>query len=124
MGDVVMGLVLEKFGHLPAEAQRGDAPVLVTLFDEASVLPSLRLATELRRAGLRVACFPQVDRLGVQLRYADRIGVRVAVILGPDELSRGSVTVRDLRASTQHTVERENAARLIRALLDAQSQVA
>src|SRR5205807_2684664 len=47
MGDMVMGLVAQKFQKTPA-LRASPSDVLVTFFDKTSVAESLRLATELR----------------------------------------------------------------------------
>jgi histidyl-tRNA synthetase len=118
MGDVVVTLVLAKFGCIPSVDELARGPVLVTVFDEGTTQPALELAAELRRCGLRVACYPQADRLRKQLRYAARIRAPVAVIVGPDELAQDVVTVRDLRTRAQQTVGRTDAAETIQGLLD------
>ena len=118
LGDVVTGLVLEKFGCIPPAAELASAPILVTVFDETCLQPALQLATELRRHGLSVACYPQADRLRKQLRYADRIGAPAAVIAGPDELAQAKVTIRDLGTHTQETVDRDDLPAAIGRLLE------
>jgi histidyl-tRNA synthetase len=122
MGDVVTCLVLAKFGCVPSATEISSAPVLVTVFDEQYVQPSLALATELRRHGFGVACYPQPDKLRKQFRYADRIGAPIAVVLGPDELEHDQVTLRDLRTRAQETVSRVEAADRLGALLSGESQ--
>ncbi|MBU0510970.1 MAG: histidine--tRNA ligase [Chloroflexi bacterium] len=117
MGDVVITLLLEKFGHIPQGLDVSPAPVLVTIFDEASLLESFKLAAELRQEGLQVACYPAPAKLGKQFKYADRIGARLAVILGPDELSHGHVAVKDLKSRDQHNIPRGEAAKTIREML-------
>ncbi len=109
MGDVVITLVLEKYGLLPTDLTIYPAPVLVTVFDQERLLESFRLASELRRAGLNVVVYPEPKRLPKQFRYADRIGARVALVLGPDELSTGQVAVKDLSSGEQHLVSRGEA---------------
>ncbi len=121
MGDKVIQLVLKKFGCLPAPHELGNRPVLVTVFDDSSLLPSTMLAAELRAAGLKVAIYPKADKLGKQFKYADRIGARVAVVFGPDEQASGQVAVKDLRARTQENVLREHAAKLIAKMLESQA---
>lgn len=103
MGDVVTGLVLDKYGVRPAP-QLAPADVLVPTFDATSLEANLRLATSLRAAGLRVEWYPQADRLPKQLKYADRRSIPYVAIQGPDELNAGTVTVRDLRSRQQTTV--------------------
>jgi histidyl-tRNA synthetase len=80
------------------------ADVLVTLMDDDGLGEALGLATLLRGAGLRVESVLAASKLGKQLKYADRAGIRFALIAGSDERSRGVVTVKDLAAQTQQEV--------------------
>ncbi|WP_404325647.1 His/Gly/Thr/Pro-type tRNA ligase C-terminal domain-containing protein [Aerophototrophica crusticola] len=41
-----------------------------------------------------------------QFAYADKAGIRYAVIMGPDEKARGEVTVKDMVSGEQHAVAR------------------
>jgi histidyl-tRNA synthetase len=117
MGDVVITLLLEKYGLLPTDLQVNPAPVLVTVFDEERQLASLRLAADLRRKGLNVVCYPEAVKLPKQFKYADRIGARVALVLGPDEAEKGQAAVKDLSSGEQVIVQQEAAAAAIRKIL-------
>lgn len=109
MGDVVVELVLRDAGVIPANP--GDNfDVLVTVFDESTLAESLKVAVELRSAGLRTVVYPEVDKMGRQLKYADRMDIPVAVILGPDELAEGKVAVKNLKTREQVVVAREEMA--------------
>lgn len=119
MGDVVMMLLLEKYGLLPTDLPIFPAALLITVFDEMHQLESLRLADELRRAGLRVALYPYPEKLARQFKYADRVGANMALVLGPDELAAGNVTVKDLRTGNQQAVDRAAVAEACRRLLEA-----
>jgi histidyl-tRNA synthetase len=67
------------------------------------------LTAELRRAGLAAGRAYDGRSLKAQLKQADRSGARYALIVGPDELERGLVTVRPLRATgPQESVARES----------------
>ncbi len=118
MGDVVVGLVLEKFGCLPENAGLSTAQVLVTAFDESSLIGSFQLANQLRQSGLKVACYPEENKLGKQFKYADRMGIQVALVLGPDEQARGEVAVKNLKSGKQITVPIEEAADTIARMLE------
>jgi histidyl-tRNA synthetase len=113
MGDVMMTIVLRKYHLVPAMAQT-PAKVIVTVFDETSLLSSYELAGELRRAGLNVAVYPDAAKLMKQLKYADRLGIRLAVIVGPDEAATGKATVKDLVGRTQEVVDRAELANFLR----------
>lgn len=116
MGDVVIGIVLEERGLLPPFPPT-PAPVLVTVFDASRWLDSLRLAAELRRAGLNVTCYPEPAKLPRQFKFADRMGMRVVVVCGPDEAAAGQVTLKNLADGTQVQVSRAEAAESIRSML-------
>lgn len=107
MGDVVISLILEKYGLLPKDLNVNPAPVFVTVFDEERLLESFKLASELRRAGLNVVCYPEVTKLQKQFKYADRIGAKVTLVLGPDEVEKGQVAVKNLVNGEQVSVARE-----------------
>lgn len=118
MGDVVITLILEKYGLLPDDLRVNPADVLVTVFDQQRILDSFRLAADLRRLGLNAACYPQAAKLPRQFKYADRLGARVALVLGPDEIAGGRVAVKNLRSGEQQTVPQGKAAALIRRILE------
>ncbi len=119
MGDVVITLILEKYGLLPKDLNINPAPVLVTVFDEQRLLESFKLASELRRAGLNVVCYPEAIKLQKQFKYADRIGAKVTLVLGPDEVESGLVAVKNLLNGEQITVARDAVADVVRRILNA-----
>jgi histidyl-tRNA synthetase len=55
-----------------------------------------------------------------QMKRADRLGARVTLIVGVDELAKGEVTLRDMRGSEQRAIARADAVRLTRAILEGQ----
>ena len=118
MGDMVITLVLQKYGHLPS-LPVCPAQALVTVFDEGLLPASLEAAAALRQASLNVITYPEPARLNKQLKFADRMGIRVALLLGPDEVASGQVTLKDLAARTQVSVPRDQAASAIRQILAA-----
>jgi histidyl-tRNA synthetase len=117
MGDVVITLILEKYGLLPKDLNINPAPVFVTVFDEEGLLASFKLASELRRAGLNVVCYPEAAKLQKQFKYADRIGAKVTLVLGPDEVEKGQVAVKNLLNGEQVAVAREALVEQIRKIV-------
>ena len=120
MGDVVFTLMLEKYGLLPKELKVNPAEVLVTVFSQELFGESLRLASELRAGGLNVVCYPGPAKLPKQFKYADRMGMRLVTVIGPDEAAAGKVTIKDLKSSAQQTVLRADTARAVRQILESQ----
>ena len=62
------------------------------------------LTDQLRRAGLAAERAFDDRSLKSQLRQADRSGARVAVVVGPSEVDRGQVQVKDLRGGAPERV--------------------
>jgi len=111
-----LGLV----GTAPSRTQ-----VLVTVFDRSQLDVYQALATELRQAGFNTELYMGEEiRIGRQFKYADVQQIPIAVVVGPDELSRGEVSVKNLRttfgeAGKQHSIPRSEMISHIRSLLEA-----
>jgi histidyl-tRNA synthetase len=101
-------LALGAAGVAPAQEP---APVAVVVgSDPADTITRLRIATELRAAGLASRAELGNRKLGKQLEAAARDGAHFAVIIG-DELADGHVQLRDLEAGTQRPVSVSSLAR-------------
>ncbi|MGB7474708.1 MAG: histidine--tRNA ligase [Polyangiales bacterium] len=75
------------------------------------------LGRELRDAGLRVESDLRGGSLKSQLRRADKIDARIAMILGESEVEEGVVQLKDLKNKTQEQVPRADAAARAQSLL-------
>jgi histidyl-tRNA synthetase len=117
MGDLVISVILKELGRLPEGIDASPAPVMVTIFDDERSLDSFKFASELRADGLKVSVYPVADKLGKQFKYADRIGAQLAVVLGPDELTKGEVAIKDLKTRSQENFPRKDAVETIRQML-------
>jgi histidyl-tRNA synthetase len=106
-------VVMTERNMFPPAVERASADTLVTVFDTGSVPEALKLAAELRAAGLRVELYPEPDKLGKQMKYAASKQIPFAAILGSDEIARGEVTIKDLTAGTQESLPRPIVAREI-----------
>jgi histidyl-tRNA synthetase len=96
-------VVMTERGMFPPSLATSPADVLVATFDASGAGPAMRLADRLRGAGLRVMVYPDPDKIGKQIKYADGRGIPFVAILGEDEIKAGSVTVKNLAAQTQQT---------------------
>ncbi|MBM3945797.1 MAG: histidine--tRNA ligase [SAR202 cluster bacterium] len=79
---------------------------LVVYMGAAAKEHALKLASELRQQGLSVLLAPPGKSLKGQLRHADALHARTALILGEDELASGTVSVKDLASGEQRRVGR------------------
>ena len=107
MGDVMLRLVLEKYNCLP-EFVGTSAKVLVTVFDEFLYPDSLEIANMLRNSEIPTILFNENQKLQKQFKYADRIGVPIVLVLGPEEKNNNQITVKNLKTRQQENVLIEN----------------
>jgi histidyl-tRNA synthetase len=108
MGDPVVELLLERAGKRPTLAT-SPSRVLVTLFSADLYPQALRLAARLRQAGIPTEQALEPDRLGKQIRIADRKGIPFVAIVGPDELAAGQVVLKNLVTGEQEACSEEEA---------------
>jgi len=107
--------VMKELGMLP-EAP-GASETLVAVFDQTTRAASFALAGELRRAGVRAEVpLKTVKGLKPQIAYASAKGIPLLVILGPDEIAAGEVTLR-AGPGNQRRVPRERIVEELRAFL-------
>ena len=111
MGDVTTWAFLEIHGLLPKPDLGPDVFVFATSDELAPAAWSMTRA--LRSAGVRTV--PALDNPSprVGLRFADRLGVRYAVIIGESEYESGCVSLKDMLTSDQATLNQEDTVRVV-----------
>jgi len=82
----------------------GIPPVYVAAFGPEGGPAGVRLLEELRRAGISAVTDYRSTTLKAHLRQADRAGSRYTILLGDDEVRRGSVVVRNMDTKAQNDV--------------------
>jgi len=82
----------------------GALDVAIIAMGDRAMVNAMDLARSLRAANLRVELLSPERGLKALLRRADKVGARYALIMGENELARGVVQVRDLKASTQREI--------------------
>ena len=91
-------------------------PQLPTASCDALVLPmgdigpAIALAESLRSCGLRVQLYGEPKKFKQKMAYADKLGVKFAVLLGEDEIAAGKCSVKDMTTGQQITVTPAEAA--------------
>ncbi len=107
-------VVMTERGMFPPALADQPADVMVTMWNRDGAADAIRLAGELRAAGLRVDVYPDADKIGKQLKYADSRGIRFVTVVGDDEAARNEVAVKNLATGEQQLVPRSDVAQLIR----------
>ena len=81
------------------------AKVLVTYFINETFSDSLRIASELRKNGIKTMLYPEPAKLDKQLKYADKKGIPYVIIVGPDEIKNGVVKLKNMKTREQKNVK-------------------
>lgn len=98
-------LVLQTEGlAIPSTALRTELDVFVASAGDRTPVEGMRLLDAIRRAGLNAVGEVEGRSLRAQMRSADRLGARYAVILGEQELAAAKAGVRDMRTGEQTDV--------------------
>jgi histidyl-tRNA synthetase len=95
-------VVMGERGMFPPSLATTPADVMVAVFDSKDAAHAIRVGAVLRASGLRVMVYPDADKIGKQIKYADAQGIPYVAILGGDEIAKGTVTVKNLAAQTQN----------------------
>ena len=95
-------LLMENIGVEIPEPEAMDA-LIVVLGEDARTM-GLKITNELREKRLKVEMDLMERNIKGQMKHADRLGVRYAVVIGDDEILNGEAQVRDMRISEQMSV--------------------
>ncbi len=97
MGDVVLGILLEEKGKLPAElSERAVQAYVIDDGDEAAFAQALRVVRQLRSRDIPAEYSFKRQNVGKQMKLANRAGARTVIIARPDAIS-----VKDMATGEQ-----------------------
>ncbi len=112
---------LERMSMLLPESTTGRAPedlaIYVAGFGNHGAVAGLTALEELRLAGLRAVSDFRSTTLKAHLRQADRLASRFTLIIGDDEVVKGSAVLRDMKTKVQHDVNLSTLSLQIKSLL-------
>ena len=83
------------------------ARCMVAAFDDAQFGEALQIAAELRRAGVATILNTESVPLKKKLRYADRLGIPLVVLIGEEEVRGRFATVKDMATGENKTIPRQ-----------------
>jgi histidyl-tRNA synthetase len=107
-------VVMTEREMFPPALTSAAADVMVTIWNEDAASDALRLATELRGAGLRVDVYPEADKLAKQFKYASSQKIRFVLVMGETERERGEVALKEMSTGEQQTFSRGDVAAAVR----------
>lgn len=98
--------VMEELG-LFLDNQKVSTKVLLSNFDKESAYFGLKIVRQLREAGINAEMYPDSVKLKKQLDYADRKKVPFVLLIGPEEISTGKLTLKNMQTGEQQKVDLE-----------------
>ncbi len=110
-------VVMAERNMFPPSLALSPADVMIAAFDAAGLGEAMRVAGRLRGQGLRVFVYPDADKIGKQIKYADSRGIPFVAMLGENELRDGSLTIKNLATQAQDTYSQAAAGAAIVAAL-------
>ncbi|MDR1486171.1 MAG: histidine--tRNA ligase [Planctomycetaceae bacterium] len=91
--------------------------VFMPYFVEGRLGDYLKFLQKLKLDGIGVEFYPESKKIGQQLKYADKRGFRIAVIIGEDEFQKGTCQIKDLRTGNSYESPQDSAKEKIKELL-------
>ncbi|MFH0796698.1 MAG: histidine--tRNA ligase [Candidatus Omnitrophota bacterium] len=109
---------IERLLSLTPAVESGKLMVRLVYLDNDSLEKSLSLLASLRKeCPFSITISSEGKSLKAQLRSADRDGCQYALIIGPEEIEKKKVILRDLTSGTQETIEEEKLIERVRILV-------
>ena len=93
-------LALSRFPEHDVSSTR----VLFVNFGDKEEKYCLALAARLRKAGIVTEIYPDSGKLKKQMKYADQKQIPYVVLVGENEISSGSLTVKNMKSGEQSTL--------------------
>jgi len=106
-------VVMTERNMFPASLALSPADVMVAAFDASGLGEAMRVAGLLREQGLRVFVYPDADKIGKQIKYADSRGIPFVAMLGENERRDGTLTIKNLGTQAQDIYPQATAAAAI-----------
>ena len=107
---------IERLAMLAGDAPLAAPQVAMLSTDPETDLAAFQLAEKLRDTGIDIE-FPTAGVIGKKLKKAARSKIRLAIILGGDELAKNTVQLRDLMTGTQTEIAMADLADTVAAAL-------
>ncbi|MDE2857826.1 MAG: histidine--tRNA ligase [Chloroflexota bacterium] len=95
--------LMDELDLYPAHLGGTLVQVLVAVFSRETSKLSMTIANQLRDAGINTELYFEPRKLGRQFSYADKKGIPIVAIAGPDEIEAGAVKLRRLRDGEEQT---------------------
>ena len=105
--------VIQKLNLLP-EINESKIKILVANFGLETEKNILDLISNLRLQNIPSIIYPDADKLGKQIKYADNLGIPYLAIIGTDEIKNNQITLKNLKTTEQKLVTFEELIKILK----------
>jgi histidyl-tRNA synthetase len=96
--------VLNTLELYPTDTEIG-TKVMFTNFGTAEASASMKMIKALRQNNISAEIYPESSKMKKQMSYANDLAIPFVAIIGESELAEGKVTLKDMTAGTQESVD-------------------
>lgn len=100
-----MERLLLALDNLPVRMPEEKLEVFLVVLDEKYNHEALNVLDRLRNAEIRADRDYNGRSMKAQMKYADKLGTKVVILMGEDEVNRGTFTIRNMNSKDQQEVE-------------------
>ena len=101
---------LGKFDSIPSQSPIG----IILSFDEESLHYGFQCAHQIRQAGVSVDIYPEASKFKKQMKYANARGFKYALIIGDQEVSDQTLSIKNLQSGDQQSLSLDKAIELLK----------
>jgi len=91
--------------------------VFLAVLDEKYASQAMKILNELRNVKIRADRDYNGRSMKAQMKYADKLGARIVILMGEDEVKRSSFTLRNMNTREQLEVESEQLITTVKSIL-------
>ena len=105
--------VIQELNLLP-EINQSKIKILVANFGKETETNILNLTSKLRDQNIPSIIYPDADKLGKQIKYANNLGIPYLAIIGTDEAKNNFITLKDLDKQEQQSLSFEELIKILK----------
>ena len=95
------------FRSLSSDVKSIAKVLVVPMLEEKDIC--LQIATKLRNAGINTQIYFDDKKIKAKFKYADKLQIPFVIIIGEDEISNNTVTLKNMETGEQETLQLEQA---------------
>lgn len=77
--------------------------VIIPMIEEME--KPIKLATDLRKAGIKTEIYLENKKLKAKFKYADKLKIPYAIIMGEEELTSNRIKIKNMETGDEKTIE-------------------